>query len=108
MMNSLSLAVRANGEEAMLEHLVDWVCAACTLTFDANNAHAPPVTLLTNGLLVHPGMDEKLAVHVRDKDRLLAAAQHQAQQVEDRAPRLLSQTDPELVLILTRSFRSGQ
>jgi hypothetical protein len=32
------------------------VCAACTLTYDANNdPAAPPVTLLANGLLVHPG-----------------------------------------------------
>jgi hypothetical protein len=98
-----------------------------TYTFDANNATAPPVTLLANGL-VRPGLDENLAAHVRNKivyadipalnphhtantndapmtqffamslqDRLQEAAQHQAWRVEDRAPKLLSQSDPELV-----------
>jgi hypothetical protein len=56
---------RANGEEAMLVHLVNWFCIACTLTqYDANNDPAPPpVTLLTNGLM-RPGLDEKLAAHI--------------------------------------------
>jgi hypothetical protein len=64
--DELVVNIRANGEEAMLKHLIDWVCAACTLTFDANHNPAPPVTLLANGLM-RPGLDEKLAAHIRDK-----------------------------------------
>jgi hypothetical protein len=37
------------------------------------------------------------------QDRLHDAAQRQAQRIEDRAPKLLSHTDPELTLILMRS-----
>jgi hypothetical protein len=40
------MTIRANGEEAMLGQLIDWVCAACTRTFDAINNPAPPITLL--------------------------------------------------------------
>jgi hypothetical protein len=129
--DELVITVRANGEEAMLTHLIDWVCAACNLTFDANNAHAAPVTLLPNGI-VRPGIDVKLAAHhVREKvyadvpaakpntttttdamtqyftfsaqERQLEAAQRQAQRIEDRAPKLLSSTNPELNLGFTRA-----
>jgi hypothetical protein len=31
------MTIQANGEEAILEHLIDWVCAACTRTSNTNN-----------------------------------------------------------------------
>ena len=116
----------------MLAHLINWVCAACTLTFDVNNDPASPVTLLPNGL-VRPGIDEKLAAHVREKvyadvpaakpnttttttndamtqyfafsaqERQLDAAQRHAQRIEDKAPKLLSSTNPELTLDYMRA-----
>ena len=127
--DELVVNVRANGDEAMLTHLIDWVCAACTLTFDANNDPASPVTLLPNGL-VRPGIDERLAAHVRDKvyadvpavkpnptndnamtqyfafsaqERQHEAALRQAQRIEDKAPKLLSSTNPELTLAYMRA-----
>jgi hypothetical protein len=49
--NELFMTIHVNGEEAMLENLIDWLsCATCTLTFDAFNNPAQPIVNLSKAL----------------------------------------------------------
>jgi len=113
----------------MLAHLIDWVAVASTAAPDINGQPAPPKTMIATGLM-SPRLDTSLAAHITAKlhadlpalsphyvdnsgqaaqilagvrlDRQLEVQEQRAQRAEDRAPKLISQSDPELCEKLMR------
>jgi hypothetical protein len=64
--DQLVVPIFAAGEDAELEHLVNWCCVTCTHTTDANNQPGAPATMLVNGL-IRREPDANLQRHIRDR-----------------------------------------